>query len=70
MKPRWYIMRQVATDQLRVTRLRRGPIPPPDPAYKWAGPFATYDDAAAAVAAKDESVRAQLYPDAEEAAHA
>jgi hypothetical protein len=61
----YIVIRHVATDELRINRIQRGYRPPSDPAYTWGGPFRTNKAAKKAVASKDESLRAQLYPLAE-----
>ena len=58
------IIREVATDDLRLTRIVVGYKPPPDPAYTWGGPFKSRQAASKALHRKNETLRKQLYPEA------
>ena len=58
----YIVIRDLATDELRVTRVMLGYRPPCDPAYTWGGPFGTRQRASKAIAEKSGTLRRQLYP--------
>lgn len=59
----YIVIRDVKSNELRVCRIAKGYVPPPDPAYTWGGPFHTAPQAMRAVEAKSEELRKQLYPE-------
>jgi len=61
----WIIIRRIADDELVIVGvdLSKRKRADSDPQYTFAGPFATKREAQAKLAAKDESVRRQLYPE-------
>ncbi len=55
------IIREVATDELRIVLLPVGYSCAADPSYRWAGWFDSEQSARNALRDKDEDVRLQLY---------
>jgi hypothetical protein len=59
----YLVVREVATNELRICRVVAGYRPPADPAYTWGGPFPSQHAARKAVEAKSDALAKQLYPE-------
>ena len=57
----WVVIREVATDELRLAQVRVGYVCPAEDGYRWAGPFPSRKAANQALAANGVAVREQLY---------
>ncbi len=59
----YLVVRFVATDELRISPVVPGYVPPADPEYTWGGPFRSKQAANKAIAEKSSTLRRQLYPE-------
>ena len=59
----WMVIREVATDELRLASLPAGQRPAADPAYRCAGPYRSKAAANRAVSQKSSALHAMLYGD-------
>jgi hypothetical protein len=57
----YLVIRQVATDELRIVPVKPDYKPEPDPAYTWGGPFRSKQAAQKALDQKSSTLRKQLY---------
>jgi hypothetical protein len=59
----WIVIRQVATNELRLVKVYVDyKMPPPNPAYTWGGPFKSSRSANKAIQEQDKKLFGQLYP--------
>jgi hypothetical protein len=58
----YLVIREIATDELRIAPVAPGYRPKADPGFTWGGPFKSLRAARAAIAAKGKALRRQLYP--------
>lgn len=58
----YIVVRQIATDELRICRVADGYRPKPDPEYTYSEPFPSMTAANKAIARGDDHLRRQLYP--------
>ena len=63
MRRIYFVVREVATDLLRISPAAPGYRPPPsDGEYTWGGPFPSRQQATKALEQKSSTLRHQLYP--------
>lgn len=58
----YLVIREVATDTLRVIFVPAGYRPGPSKGFRWGGPFSSIRDAMKAIGRDDEELHEQLYP--------
>lgn len=60
----YFVVRNVATDELRIPAAVPGYTPPPaDSEFTWGGPFKSLQAAKRALKEKSSTLRKQLYPE-------
>lgn len=63
LRYQYIVIREIASDELRITKIAPGYNPKADPEYTWGGPFKSLQAARKAVEYRYVELQRQLYPE-------